>query len=375
MTPADVEALLASPYAPELAAALVAVSRAARLTRAAQAGLTASDKAAKADASPVTVADYAAQALVSLSLSAACPAVALLAEEDASALRAQPALLSRVADLVRASLRAEPAAAQLAAVSDADVAAAVERGAGGGGAGCCWVLDPIDGTKGFVAQRQYTVALALLVDGKVVLGALACPNLGPSGVDVCASDQAVAFLALRGLGSFQLPLASLAGAREGEVAARLRKLAQAPPAHARRLRQPAPPAAAAALRVAESSGHSVCAAHGETAAVADELGVSAPPIQCDSCCKYGLCARGEAGYYLRFPPLGYAEKSWDHAAAAIVFEESGGLVTDCEGAALDFSTGRELRIAGGIVASPSAEVHQQLLAAVAKRVTRSRPPQ
>ncbi len=40
-----------------------------------------------------------------------------------------------------------------------------------------WTLDPIDGTKGFLRGEQYAVALALVVDGRVVVAALACPNL------------------------------------------------------------------------------------------------------------------------------------------------------------------------------------------------------
>jgi 3'-phosphoadenosine 5'-phosphosulfate (PAPS) 3'-phosphatase len=39
------------------------------------------------------------------------------------------------------------------------------------------VLDPIDGTRGFVGQRQYAVCLGMLQDGDVVLGVLGCPNL------------------------------------------------------------------------------------------------------------------------------------------------------------------------------------------------------
>jgi 3'-phosphoadenosine 5'-phosphosulfate (PAPS) 3'-phosphatase len=47
----------------------------------------------------------------------------------------------------------------------------------GGGSGRHWVLDPIDGTRGFVGQRQYAVCLGMLQDGEVVLGVLGCPNL------------------------------------------------------------------------------------------------------------------------------------------------------------------------------------------------------
>jgi len=39
------------------------------------------------------------------------------------------------------------------------------------------VLDPIDGTRGFVGMRQYAVCLGMLQDGEVELGVLGCPNL------------------------------------------------------------------------------------------------------------------------------------------------------------------------------------------------------
>ena len=39
----------------------------------------------------------------------------------------------------------------------------------GGPAGRHWVLDPIDGTRGFVGLRQYAVCLGMLQDGEVNL--------------------------------------------------------------------------------------------------------------------------------------------------------------------------------------------------------------
>ena len=47
----------------------------------------------------------------------------------------------------------------------------------GGAHGRRWVLDPIDGTKGFLRKQQYAVALGLLIDGEPALGVLGCPNL------------------------------------------------------------------------------------------------------------------------------------------------------------------------------------------------------
>ncbi|WZZ11261.1 hypothetical protein YC2023_097182 [Brassica napus] len=50
----------------------------------------------------------------------------------------------------------------------------------GGPKGRHWVLDPVDGTLGFVRGDQYAVALALIEDGKVLLGVLGCPNYSSS---------------------------------------------------------------------------------------------------------------------------------------------------------------------------------------------------
>lgn len=44
-----------------------------------------------------------------------------------------------------------------------------------------WVLDPVDGTLGFVRGDQYAVALALVDDGRVAVGVLGCPNMPVHG--------------------------------------------------------------------------------------------------------------------------------------------------------------------------------------------------
>jgi 3'(2'), 5'-bisphosphate nucleotidase len=63
-----------------------------------------------------------------------------------------------------------------------------------------WVLDPIDGTAGFLCGGQYAICLALIVDGKVELGVIGCPNLpvnyfSPDGPRGCL------FTAVRGQGA------------------------------------------------------------------------------------------------------------------------------------------------------------------------------
>jgi HAL2 family 3'(2'),5'-bisphosphate nucleotidase len=358
------EALLASPLAAELEAAATAVRLGARLASNAQraivTGTTASDTASKADASPVTIADYAAQALISHTLFEAFPSIPLLGEEDASALRAPggAAALARVTALVGAALRSagrEP-------LTEAQVVSAIDRGtAEGGRTGRHWVLDPIDGTKGFMRGRQYTVALALVDSGRVALGLLGCPNLAFSGVGVAPGSMdgdgtgGVLFAAARGCGAVQV---ALHGAALRDAVSALKVDASRPAKDA---------------RYVESWNDSICAAHGDCANVAAALGAhaaAAAPIRLDSCAKYGVCARGEAELYLRFPPDGYLEKVWDHAAGALLFEEAGGIITDGAGRPLDFGNGRFLDIQTGIVAAP-AHLHAPLLKAVQATVKRS----
>jgi 3'-phosphoadenosine 5'-phosphosulfate (PAPS) 3'-phosphatase len=95
---------------------------------------------------------------------------ALVAEESADLLRsaAGEALLAATVAAVR---EVEPGA-------DADATLdAIAAGASGDGRSCTWTLDPVDGTKGFLRNGQYAIALARLEDGEVTLAALGCPAL------------------------------------------------------------------------------------------------------------------------------------------------------------------------------------------------------
>ena len=58
-----------------------------------------------------------------------------------------------------------------------DVLALIDSGGSPGGSeGLHWVLDPIDGTRGFVGMRQYAVCLGLLHNGKVRVSLLHAPS-------------------------------------------------------------------------------------------------------------------------------------------------------------------------------------------------------
>jgi 3'(2'), 5'-bisphosphate nucleotidase len=330
----------------------------------------------KSDRSPVTVADYGAQAIVCRALHAAFPADAVVAEEDAANLDGPrgAALLARATGHVGAVLAAQ--AAELPPSTDAAtgrfdaqplepalVRAWIARGAtapADPSVDRFWVLDPIDGTKGFLRGDQYAIALALVEGGRIRLGLLACPALarGRDGAATGApGGEALGVMveAIEGAGARLHPLTTdphltPAGRIEQEV----------------RTLRVAPPDEPASRRFVES----VEGAHGDPErqqAVARATGIDAPPLRLDSQVKYAAVADGRAALYLRLPSPSapdYREKIWDHAAGALIVQEAGGRVTDAAGRALDLRQGRRLERNRGIVAGAPA-AHRAAVAALA----------
>jgi 3'(2'), 5'-bisphosphate nucleotidase len=317
----------------ETAVAIEAVVLASRLCQTVQARLVQGTTLQKGDKSPVTVADFGAQAIVSAHLLAAFPADPLIGEEDASALRDgdHVGLRDRVTASVR-TVRPE--------LSDDAILAAIDRGMYAGGPGRCWTLDPIDGTKGFLRVEQYAVALALLEDGVPVVGVLGCPNLPVDPEDASAGTGCV-FYASRGGGAFMVPL-------DGGDPRPVRVDTFADPSLAR-------------FCESVESGHSN---QDDSADVGRRLGITRAPIRMDSQCKYGTVARGTASIYLRMPTRkDYVERIWDHAAGWMVITEAGGRVSDVTGAPLDFSCGRGLERNKGVVAT-NGLLHDAVIAAI-----------
>ena len=318
----------------ERSSALDAVRAAAGLCAAAQGRLAAGDTLTKGDDSPVTVADFAAQAVVCATLTEHLGAIELVGEEDSSDLTDQTSLRDGVVELVRAQ-RGEDVAA-------GTVVDWISVGHADGSGDRYWTLDPIDGTKGFLRGDQYAIALALIDHGEVVLGVLGCPNLpNPDG------SRGAIFLATDG--ACDVYYASADAPVRAVVAA---------------------PATLAEARVCESveSGHSN---HDHSARITELLGIIAEPYRIDSQCKYGAVARGDASIYLRLPTRAdYREKIWDHAAGKFVVEQAGGRVTDVTGAPLDFSHGRFLERNRGVVAT-DGRFHDEVVAAVQQVLSRS----
>jgi 3'(2'), 5'-bisphosphate nucleotidase len=319
-------------YEQERAVAIEAVRAAARVCRSVQAAIT-PDVLEKKDRSPVTVADFASQAMVCRALKDRFPSDPIIGEEDASELSTPENAPFRVR--VREELRQAGIDA-----SDDDICQWIDHGNADAYARRFWTLDPIDGTKGFLRGEQYAVSLALIVDGQIVVAVLGCPNLSVDSS--CEQPAGVILSAVRGGGSCVTRL-------DGNSADKpIRVSGTSDPA---------------ASRFCESveSGHS---AHDMSARVSRRLGISAEPARLDSPAKYAVVARGEADIYLRLPANAtYREKIWDHAGGVLIVEEAGGMVTDVLGQPLEFTHGRQLEANRGVIAT-NRLLHEQVLEAL-----------
>ncbi|GAB4481249.1 MAG: 3'(2'),5'-bisphosphate nucleotidase [Anaerolineales bacterium] len=289
----------------------------------------------KDDRSPVTVADYAAQAVVAAALQRAYPNDRLVAEEESGLLRntqSQEALR-----LVTLFVRQIETDANEELICDW-----IERG-NADASGRFWTLDPLDGTKGFLRGDQYAVALALIEDGIVQLGVLACPKLDSNGRPQTQREGALV-IAKRGGGAWITSL------RQPQSFRRLQVSPQSDIRQARLLRS-------------FESGHTDAE---RIEAFAAALDIQAAPLRLDSQAKYALLADGHGELLLRLlspSKPDYREKIWDQAAGSIILEEAGGKITDLRGQPLDFTQGRTLRNNRGVLAS-NGLLHEAALAAL-----------
>ena len=319
---------------PEIRFALESVRQASFLVRQVQAELV-GNTLSKADHSPVTVGDYAAQALIGSRLERYFPQDLLVAEEDSQALCSpgQQDLLEAVTGFVG---RFVPDA------QAEQVCRWISRGQSQPGHRY-WTLDPIDGTKGYLRGDQYAVALALVEDQQVQLGVLGCPNLsGGFRPDLDGPGSLV--IARRGQGAWTT---SLSGGQEFDP---LRVSTRSDPALAR------------LLRSFEAQHTNV----GLLDELVSQLAIQAGPVRLDSQAKYAILAAGKAEVMIRLLSAekpDYREKIWDIAAGSIVVEEAGGRITDLHGKALDFSTGREFKHNRGILVT-NGHLHQAFLDAL-----------
>lgn len=327
----------------------------------------------KEDDSPVTIADWSVQAIVSWVLSEAYGSnVSIVAEEDVEALSKASAvgLLEAVVRTVNECLADAPRFGLKGPDTDLDAKAvleAISRCSLAGARGSkFWVLDPVDGTLGFVRGDQYAIALALIENGEPVLGVLGCPNYPMKKEWLSYQNGYRRILSrLTSSTSESSDRGSVLYARKGGGKAWMQPLLRREnkfvwPNSAREIRVSSidNPALATFCEPVEKANSS----HSFTAGLAHSVGLRNQPLRVYSMVKYAAIARGDAEIYMKFARAGYKEKIWDHAAGVLIIEEAGGVVTDAGGQPLDFSKGEYLEgLDRGIIACAGAKLHETII--------------
>ncbi|KAE7995562.1 hypothetical protein FH972_000342 [Carpinus fangiana] len=327
-------------YCTELEAAVDVVERACHLCVDVKSSLFSTDDriVEKNDQTPVTVADFGVQALVSLELGKLFPSIPLVAEEDSSFLRSnnlEDSVVSAVSD--KAGVEDKPWARD-------DVLKAIDRGAKeaflfGTKPATYWVLDPIDGTRGFLkgSEALYVVGLALVVEGELVLGVMGCPNWRNDFSNEFISEvpkkenlsgSGVIMVAHIGCGTWtksqtweSLPLSATVSAT--------------------------------------TDADSIKDNH-----------VLLLPTCCGSLCKYLMVASGRASAFILLAKAQKTVKAWDHAVGMICVHEAGGKVTDWKGGQVDLAAdidGRRIIFPSGGVLVTNGNLHDQILEMISSR--------
>ncbi|KAI0115428.1 carbohydrate phosphatase [Daldinia grandis] len=347
-----------SPYSKELTVAIAAIQSAAKLS---QAVISVEDKGVieKDDLSPVTVADFAIQALLTATIHHAFPEDRFVGEESAADLRANPVLLGQVWRLLR-RLEDDQAKSLCKLPEDADQMCEMIDWCGfgepgGPQAGRVWVFDPIDGTKTFVRREAYAINVALLQGSSQVLSVVGCPTISVNATapitntSVDPTGRGCIVFAVKGHGTYTRPL-----------------IASSPnEAQARRIEPHTEAESSKALRPVSCYNMLDSGVDDVHQLIMDKLNIE--NRGCD------LLA-----WVLRWVTLGiglanmtiwiYKQRSrtgkiWDHAGAMLLFEEVGGKITDIDGKPIDLGVGRTMSANHGFVAAPK-EFHATVLKTV-----------
>ncbi|CAM0949369.1 unnamed protein product [Alopecurus aequalis] len=363
----------------ELAAAVASVERACCLCVDVKASLLSNDRdkrrvVEKNDQTHVTIADFGVQALISYELQQQFPSIPLVAEEDSACLRSPDAddvIVESISNFVASNV--SNSGSQL---TDDDVLRAIDRGGKDAvsfdsNPATYWILDPIDGTKGFLKgdDTLYVVGLALVVDGKLAVGVMGCPNwnngtaIGDENAEACPG-YGILMVSHVGCGTWSRPLSAGIGQFPTPL-----------DAWKRRSVDPCSVVHTALFCIVDSHTWDMMPLSAHFSSTMDE---SEPrdenKILLQNSCggslsKYLLVACGKMSVFILLARATKLLKSWDHAVGVICVEEAGGKTCDWSGKPLDFAadqTGRRIIYPTGGILSTNGALHDKLVEMVSE---------
>ncbi|KAL4201880.1 hypothetical protein AMTRI_Chr02g218180 [Amborella trichopoda] len=345
----------------------------------------------KNDQTPVTIADFSVQALISLELNRSFPSIPLVAEEDSTFLRssltnsiedkdyASSFLVDSVLAAVigKASIESKP-------LSQEDVLNAIDRGGSGAHTfdakpSTYWVLDPIDGTRGFLKGRKalYVVGLALVVEGEIAVGVLGCPNWKEESVSVqglcsedkipniseCHANQAgILMVSHVGCGTWTRRLSSMLGNMDFLVIHDGWTRCSVDPCAFVYEARFCIPDSQTWESLPLSTIYSSTTDMGSS--IKDKTKLVLKSVCCGSLCKYLMVAMGMASVFILRARMKTVIKVWDHVAGMICVSEAGGRVTDWKGSDLELAADKLQRRVifpvGGVLVTNGA-LHNHIL--------------
>jgi 3'(2'), 5'-bisphosphate nucleotidase len=182
----------------------------------------------------------------------------------------------------------------------------------GGRAATYWAVDPLDGTKEFIKRNgEFTVNIALVIDGVTRIGVIYAPALKTLWAGLCSEPGAIDGASPSWAGRFELADGIATGLAAPETVSWTAIATSA-----------GPRAPDEKLRLLGSRSHGgeafptwVSQALGQT-----EL------IECGSSLKFCLIAQGDADVYVRVGPTSI----WDTAAGHAILVAAGGRVVQLE---------------------------------------------
>ena len=289
-------------YQQELDTAVIAVQTAAFMSRSLQTLLLKDYSAiTKEDKSPVTIADFACQAIIIDALSRAFPNDKFIAEEDSECLRDDPVVREEVLRAISFCTGEMWTEEKLFTV--------VDKGLFDGKTNRVWILDPVDGTKGFMRGENYCIALSLLVDGVPVMSTLGCPNLVLK--EVLQSSASTAHIAIPKIPpSISIESSSMSVTSYPSDMGAIFFAVTGRGAFARSLSMPFGAAIEVSVNPTDIKSEiilceSVEAGHGNRAVsntLRETLGLRSEYLRLDGQCKYCVVGTGGASGNLRLPP-------------------------------------------------------------------------
>lgn len=192
-----------------------------------------------------------------------------------------------------------------------------------------WLVDPIDGTAGFIKNRFFAIAISLMYEGQPILSVIASPTQNGLSFKI--------YYAAKGCGAYMFDsnTNTTSPLQAGKMNTDL---------------------------FCEASLSARNQRHWITKNLSERLSNKPLVHRADSQYKYAMVAENTVDFFIRLPFASSRAYSWDHAPGAFLVEEAGGIVSDLSGDALHYNNETlVLQNHPIILATGNKDLHSEIL--------------